>query len=111
MSRTTLWFATLATFAGSVYLLTNTALVAGALLMLASILCGGTAETRAVRQRQYRAYEEKYGASLEQVRTRVDTHAVRRMRDEKGDVHAVRMLRRQAPEVPLKDAVKLVQDL
>ena len=111
MSRTALWFAGLAAFAGSVYLLMNTALLAGSSLMLASSLCGGMAETRATRQRRRRAYEEKYGASWEQVRAGVDVHAVRRMRDEKGDVQAVRMVRREVPEVPLKDAVRLVQSL
>lgn len=111
LSRTTLWFATLVAFAGAVYFLTHTAYVPGCLLLLASALCGGVAETRETRRRQERAYEDKFGSSLDQVRSSIDVQAVRRVRDEKGDVPAIRVLRRQAPEVPLKEAVKLVQGL
>lgn len=111
MSRTTLWFATLAAFASSVYLLMSKALIAGSLLLCTSALCGGIAETRMMRQSRRRAYEEKYGASLERVRASVDTRALLRMREERGDVHAARLLRRQAPQVPLKEAVKLIRSL
>ncbi len=111
ISRATLWFGVLATYAGAVYFLMNTTLVPGLLLMLASVACGTYAEIRAKRQREYRVYEGKYGASLEQVRSTIDIAAVRRIREEKGDIKAIRAVRRQAPGVPLKDAVKLVEGL
>lgn len=111
LSRATLWFATLVAFGGALYFLTHTAYAPGCLLLLASALCGGVAETRETRRRQDKTYEDKYGSSLDQVRSSVDLQALRRVRDEKGAVPAIRVLRRQAPEVPLKEAVKLVQEL
>ena len=49
--------------------------------------------------------------SLDDVRTRIDTEAVRSAKASKGEVYAVKVLRRQEPRLSLKDAAELVRQL
>ncbi|MFF3547316.1 hypothetical protein [Streptomyces platensis] len=41
----------------------------------------------------------------------MDSAAVHDVRDGKGSAHAVRMMRKQVPEIPLAEAAKLVMSL
>lgn len=49
--------------------------------------------------------------SLDDVRDRIDTDAVRSVKASKGEVWAVKELRRQEPRLSLKDAAELVRGL
>ncbi|SCK37514.1 hypothetical protein H181DRAFT_03186 [Streptomyces sp. WMMB 714] len=49
--------------------------------------------------------------SLDDVRDRIDTDAVRSVKASKGEVSAVKELRRQEPRLSLKDAMEMVRQL
>jgi hypothetical protein len=49
--------------------------------------------------------------ALEDVRERIDVEAVRSVKASKGEVRAVKELRRQEPRLSLKDAAELVRQL
>lgn len=62
------------------------------------------------RRKRHRRYLERF-PTLDHLRRHVDEDALRKIRDEEGQVNAVRALRTQLPGVPLADAVQLVKTL
>ncbi|MEU2250118.1 hypothetical protein [Streptomyces sp. NPDC019224] len=89
----------------------------GIICAVLAVVCPATAEVRASARKQnaHRAeqrawYAENFG-SLDALRQAVDAPALRRIRDEKGAVHAVREVKRTHPRLPLDVAVSLVKGL
>lgn len=80
-------------------------LVAAWLLVL--FTAGADVGLRRKRQRRYLARFP----TLDDLRSHIDESALRALREEEGDVHAVRALRRQVPGLPLAEAAKLVKSL
>jgi len=89
--------------------LTGVASAGSALTMIAWVLIplavGFDLWTR--RKRRRRAQP----ASLDDARRQIDTVALRVMKDQKGEVRAVKEVRRQVPGLSLADAVQLVRSL
>ncbi|MFF9477460.1 hypothetical protein [Streptomyces sp. NPDC014733] len=81
--------------------------VAGFVLVL---VCPGLGEVYAQRRRRDDWFRRAYGTREEFVRS-LDTDALRRLREEKGTLEAVRDLRRRHPELPLKVAAETVEQL
>ena len=65
---------------------------------------------RVQKARRRQAFVARYG-SLDGLKRELDTSALRGIRDEHGEIHAVRELRRRVPELPLDQAVALVRQL
>lgn len=108
--RAALWSGAVVTFFLSVFLLARNHMTAGSLLFALCIACGGAAEVIATRGRRREKYARRF-SSFHELRQAVNEPALRRVREEDGEVAAVRELRRQFPEVPLADAAKLIKDL
>ncbi|NLU76541.1 hypothetical protein HCC61_28620 [Streptomyces sp. HNM0575] len=62
-------------------------------------------------RRRKRLTMPQQSTSLDDVRDRIDTDAVRSVKASKGEVRAVKELRRQEPRLSLKDAVEMVKQL
>ncbi|OEV11001.1 hypothetical protein AN218_14915 [Streptomyces nanshensis] len=62
-------------------------------------------------RRRKRLAMPQLSMSLDDVRDRVDTDGLRSVKANKGEVSAVKELRRQEPMLSLKDAVDLVRQL
>lgn len=62
-------------------------------------------------RRQKRLAMPHESMSLDDVRARIDVEAVRSVKASKGEVRAVKELRRQEPRLSLKDAAELVRQL
>ncbi|MFC7304253.1 hypothetical protein ACFQVC_08520 [Streptomyces monticola] len=60
------------------------------------------------KKRERRARYERMYPTSEAVWLVADRDAVRAARDAKGNAHAIRTLRKQAPGIPLAEAAKLV---
>ena len=70
-----------------------------------------TATGRAKARRDQAAFIADFGGSMDRVRAVLDVVAVRRIRDEKGELHAVRDVRRTVPQLSLERAVEVVRTL
>ncbi|GGO47719.1 hypothetical protein GCM10012287_20990 [Streptomyces daqingensis] len=77
--------------------------VGGAFVILAAITDATMRHKRQARQRS--------PFSLDDIRQRVDSDALRQLRDSKGEVPAVKELRKQVPEASLLDATKVIRSL
>ena len=75
-----------------------------------AIVLPGVAETYAQRRRRNDHFSREFGSQEDFVRA-LDTDALRRLRDEKGVLEAVREVRRRHPKVPLKNAADAVKGL
>ncbi|MFC4494152.1 hypothetical protein ACFPA8_08395 [Streptomyces ovatisporus] len=78
--------------------------VGGAFVILAAITDATIRHKRQARQKQR-------FPSVDAIRRHVDSDALRQVRDQKGEVPAVKELRKQVPEVSLADAVKVIRSL
>jgi|GEM_PF-6729998 len=65
---------------------------------------------RSRREAQQRQFSAAYG-SVEAARATIDVTAVRAVRDREGVVQAVRLVRRQHPQIPLPQAAEIVRGL
>lgn len=109
--RSTLWLASLVSFISGALLLMRGLPTLGYFLMLTSAICVGEAERQASRRRERLNYEQRFGSSRQEMKRAIDVVEVGRVRDQEGDVAAIRLVRRELPGVPLKEVVKLVQEL
>jgi hypothetical protein len=62
-------------------------------------------------RRQKRLAMPQQSMSLDEVRQRIDADTVRSVKANKGEVSAVKELRRQEPRLSLRDAMELVRQL
>ncbi|WFB07104.1 hypothetical protein LRS74_08605 [Streptomyces sp. LX-29] len=79
-------------------------------LCLVAIFCPGWAEVYARRRKQRDWYAGRF-ASFDELRASVDTAALRRTRDERGEASAVRQVRLQYFWLPPDVARKLIREL
>lgn len=85
-------------------------IVPAAIAFLAVCVLAGWLIDRAQKARRRRAFDTTYG-SLDRVSAQIDRGALRVIRETRGEINAVRELRRQVPELSLGQAVELVRGL
>lgn len=78
--------------------------VGGALIIVAGLVDGFVRHRKRTRSRQL-------ASSPEAIRQQVDTDSIRAARERRGEVYAVKELRKQMPQLSLADAVKTVRSL
>ncbi|MCH6162953.1 hypothetical protein [Streptomyces marispadix] len=106
-----IWFLSLLSVAAAVILLLSltgatTPETAVTIVAWTFVPAAGIVSVWVRRQRQ-----RANSMALDDVRERIDVEAVRSVKASKGEVRAVKELRRQEPRLSLKDAAELVRQL
>ena len=79
--------------------------------ILVVAVVGGWLLDRSQKAKRSQALDRRFGQSLDNVRAHIDVEALRHVRDTRGELQAVRALRKQVPELNLAQAAELVRTL